>query len=83
MMKFKFNTIYNPLLLSLPLLSAGAANAEKKPVKPNIVLILADDMGYGDISCYNKNSTPTPCIDRLADEGIRADRQIPATTRHD
>lgn len=71
MMKFKFNTIYNPLLLSLPLLSAGAANAEKKPVKPNIVLILADDMGYGDISCYNKNSTPTPCIDRLADEGIR------------
>jgi len=39
---------------------------------PNIVFILADDLGYGDVSCYNANSkVPTPRIDRLAREGMR------------
>ena len=39
---------------------------------PNVVIILADDMGYGDPGCYNPNSKcPTPNIDRLAAEGIR------------
>lgn len=38
---------------------------------PNIVFILADDMGYGDVSCYNENSKiKTPFIDQLADEGV-------------
>ena len=38
---------------------------------PNIVLIMADDMGYGDAGCYNDESLiPTPNIDRLASEGI-------------
>ncbi len=40
--------------------------------RPNIVLILADDLGYGDTECYNPESlTPTPNINRLAAEGIR------------
>ncbi|HJN64660.1 MAG TPA: sulfatase-like hydrolase/transferase, partial [Pirellulales bacterium] len=39
---------------------------------PNIVLILADDMGVGDPGCYNRDSKiPTPNIDRLAREGVR------------
>ena len=39
---------------------------------PNIVLIMADDLGYGDVGCYNKNSkAPTPNIDRLATQGMR------------
>ena len=39
--------------------------------RPNIVFILADDMGYGDIGAYNPNSRiPTPNLDRLANEGI-------------
>ncbi len=39
--------------------------------KPNIVFILADDMGYGDLTCYNKDSKiPTPNIDGLAKDGI-------------
>jgi arylsulfatase A-like enzyme len=41
-------------------------------LKPNIVFIMADDMGYGDIGCYNPESKiPTPNMDRLAAEGIR------------
>jgi len=40
--------------------------------KPNIVFIMADDMGYGDLGCYNKDSKiPTPNMDRLAAEGMR------------
>jgi len=39
--------------------------------KPNVVIILTDDMGYGDISCYNKNQIKTTNIDLLASEGIR------------
>ena len=40
--------------------------------KPNIVYILADDLGYGDLGCYSKDSKiPTPHLDRLAKEGIR------------
>lgn len=40
--------------------------------KPNIVLILADDLGYGDLGCYNKDSKiPTPHLDQLAREGMR------------
>ena len=43
-----------------------------EPPKPNIVYILADDLGYGDIGCYNPSSKiPTPNIDRLAKEGMR------------
>ncbi len=39
--------------------------------KPNIVLILADDLGYGDIGCYGSKVNLTPHLDRLAAEGIR------------
>ncbi len=55
--------------------SRGAVAAEAKTPAvrpPNLVLILADDMGYGDVSCYNSASKiPTPHIDRLAREGMR------------
>ena len=38
---------------------------------PNIIYILADDLGYGDLSCYGSTAIETPNIDRLADEGMR------------
>ena len=40
--------------------------------KPNVLIILADDLGYGDIGCYNSQAkAPTPNLDRLASEGMR------------
>jgi arylsulfatase A len=49
--------------------AASSLNAASQP-KPNIVFILCDDMGYGDLGCYG-SSIHTPNIDRLASEGIR------------
>lgn len=48
---------------------------------PNIVLILADDLGYGDLGCYNpKSRIPTPQLDRLASQGMRfTDAHSPCT----
>ena len=39
--------------------------------KPNIVFILVDDLGYGDIGCFGQKKIQTPHLDRLAGEGIR------------
>jgi arylsulfatase A-like enzyme len=56
------------LLLLAGLLSSQVSSAAEKP---NIVVIMADDMGYGDLSCYGATRVKTPHIDRLASEGQR------------
>jgi arylsulfatase A-like enzyme len=43
----------------------------KRPTQPNILFVLADDMGYADLACYGGKGVQTPNIDRLAKEGIR------------
>lgn len=40
-------------------------------VRPNILFILADDLGYGDLSCYGANDIKTPNLDRLAGQEVR------------
>ena len=59
-----------PLLLFwLSLVIASGAFADAKP--PNVVLIFADDLGYGDLGCYGATKLKTPNIDKLAAEGRR------------
>jgi len=57
------------LVLS-PKKSLGAA-ASSSTRKPNIILILSDDVGYGDLGCYGATGVHTPNIDRLANNGLR------------
>ena len=66
------------LLLLTPLAGLTASPAASKP---NILLILADDLGYGDVRCYNDQSkVATPNLDRLARDGMRfTDAHSPAT----
>jgi arylsulfatase A-like enzyme len=47
---------------------------------PNIIYILADDLGYGDLSCYGQENFSTPSLDQLAKEGIRFTRHYAGST---
>ena len=47
------------------------ASSAGTPTKPNIILIIADDLGYGDLGCYGATKIKTPNMDRLAAEGLR------------
>jgi arylsulfatase A-like enzyme len=58
-------------IVFLGLWLAGAAVADPPAAKPNVVIILADDMGYGDLACYGHPRFKTPNLDRMAAEGVR------------
>ncbi len=49
------------------------SNAETtaSPTRPNIIIINADDLGFGDLGCYGADGIPTPNLDRMAAEGVR------------
>jgi uncharacterized sulfatase len=60
-------------LLTLGVLLSGFAvsAAAEPPRKPNIVFILADDLGWGDLGCYGQKKIRTPNLDQLARDGVR------------
>jgi len=58
------------VLLSTVAIRARAADEKQKP-PPNIVIIFADDLGYGDLGCFGHPTIATPNLDRMAREGMR------------
>jgi len=61
--------VANAFLGAVLLFIAGSPS-QAAPASPNIIFILADDLGYGDLSCYGQQKFKTPNIDRLASEGM-------------
>ena len=62
------------LTLLLPVAVTSTADAKsptQRPRRPNVVLIMADDLGYSDLSCYGSRTIRTPILDKLASDGIR------------
>jgi hypothetical protein len=53
------------------LVAAAHAAVQQPPTRPNILLIQADDLGYGDLSSYGQTNFRTPSLDALAAGGIR------------
>ncbi len=63
--------------------SCGGGGGREVPAelrKPNIIYILADDLGYGDLSCYGQKHFQTPNLDRMAREGMRFTQHYAGTT---
>jgi len=58
-------------IVTTSLFLPGFLHAQDQISRPNIIYILADDLGYGEIGCYGQRQILTPNIDRLAGEGIR------------
>src|SRR6266545_2102909 len=58
-------------LASYPAFAADAGPVGKTASRPNILLIIADDLGYGELTCQGNPQIPTPHIDSIAKNGIR------------
>jgi arylsulfatase A-like enzyme len=61
----------NPLTFAFGVLAISATLAQAVETRPNILVILADDLGYGDIGIHGGTAVPTPNIDALASSGVR------------
>jgi arylsulfatase A-like enzyme len=62
------------ILMLLPVMLVGCSSSDKKENRPNIIFILADDLGAGDLHCTGHPYAMTPHLDRLAGQGISFER---------
>ncbi len=68
------------LLLGLVVLACFSSCGTKREKTPNIIYILADDLGYGDLGCYGQQRFSTPNLDRIAAEGMRFTQHYAGST---
>lgn len=70
---YGFNTKVTALAITLLVISSLHANSQRNQSQnpPNIIIIFADDLGYGDLSCYGHPTIRTPNLDQMAEEGMR------------
>ena len=66
----KYNFLQQTGIFTVATIGSTAVQAQQA-IKPNIVFIYADDLGYGDLSCYGATRVQTPHTDALADRGVR------------
>jgi arylsulfatase A len=87
-MRNKINVLFVTASFAVAAIFVGSSamalavdKSDDKSQLPNILIIYTDDLGYGDLGCYNaKSKIPTPNIDKLAKEGMRfTDAHSPAT----
>ena len=82
--KVKEKVLFQLLLALAAILATGCQSTDKKAAAtdtpPNIIYILADDLGYADLSCYGQENFSTPNIDRLADRGMQFTQHYSGST---
>lgn len=57
--------------LTIPVAATGNDSGMRQSDRPNVLIIMCDDMGYGDLGCYGQPYISTPCIDSMAAQGLR------------
>ena len=65
-----FPLLYSASFLTMALPLVAAEKSGNSSDRPNIIFILCDDMGYGDLACYGQKYIQTPNLDRMAAEGM-------------
>lgn len=67
-------------MLQKLLLVVVLSKAYSTSAKPNIILMIADDLGYGDLGCYGNTTVKTPNIDSLAHDGVKLTQHLTAAS---
>lgn len=79
-MKLKHYLTMAAVVIVAGLSLMSCSETKKESQKPNVIYILADDLGYGDLSCYGQEKFSTPNIDKLAERGIRFTQHYSGST---